>query len=316
MEITDVKKHIMAKQILPFYCFTGEEVGIMNIYIHKIAEVLDAELVFADTVVSVIQKSSGGGLVKRRKVFVIHDDTDFIKQDKIIDDFINNRVLKSDVLILVLNSLDKRSMFYKTYNSSIYEFKHLNSENLSIYVKRKCALSDRNIATLVDICENDYSRILLEIDKIERYQIASKSHTDLSIDGAFQELLETGGIYCPPKDAIFDFVDAVLRRQVRQAYALLEDSYAIGEHVLALLSVLYTNAKQVLQVQACPKDVDTAQSTGLTAWQIKCASAKTGYFSNGDLVYLMRLIQDTEKQIKQGTIEEEYAVDYVLANFL
>lgn len=316
MTLLDVKHQIKSRELLPCYCFTGEEIGIMSIYIHKIAEVLDAQLVNADTVSEIVQNNTGLSLIRQRKIYVIHDDADFLKQEKIWDRFMNGEALKNDTLILVFNSLDKRSKFYKTYSDTIVEFTRLNSSILSVYLKREIALLDSNIEKLIEVCDNDYSRMFLEADKIKQYACFGEEHGyDVTYDEAFRDLLSDGTIHQNPYDAIFDFVDAVLRHQVKRAYVLLENCNAIGEHTLALLSVLYTNAKQTLQLQSCG-DSDIASSTGLTPWQIKMAKSRAGVYRNGDLVYLMRVIQDTERKIKQGQIEEEYAVDYVLTNIL
>jgi DNA polymerase III delta subunit len=159
------------------------------------------------------------------------------------------------------------------------------------------------------MCDNDYSRILLEIDKIKRYS------QELTNDQAFEKLVEEGAIYQPPKDAIFAFVDAVLKRQVKKVYELLAQCYAIGEANMVILSVLFSNTKQVLQVQTC-RSQDIVKSTGLTAWQVKCAKDKCGNYTNGELVNIIRLIQKVQKGIITGQIEDNLAVEYLLVNIL
>ena len=37
------------------------------------------------------------------------------------------------------------------------------------YIQREIDLSERNCKRLIDICDGNYGRILLEIDKIRRY---------------------------------------------------------------------------------------------------------------------------------------------------
>lgn len=312
MDILEVKQHIKNKQLLPFYCFTGEETGIMRICINKMAECINAELVFADTVADILYSSMNTSLITGRKIFVIRDDLEFLKHEDVWSDFTDGKMQKNNILILTLQALDKRSKFYKTYESTITEFKRLNSSILSTYLKHEINLSEQNTKSLIEICENDYSRMLLEADKIKNYSDVE----NVDNDTAFIKLVNDGTINRPPQDAIFSFVDAVLRHQVNRAYELLMDCYAIGESRLALLSVLYTNAKQMLQVQSCPSGADVSKTTGLTGWQIKCAREKIGFYKIGDLVYIMRIIQNTEKGIKQGRIEEEVSVDCVLANIL
>lgn len=133
-------------------------------------------------------------------------------------------------------------------------------------------------------------------------------------DEAFEKLLEDGTIHQFPKDAIFDFVDAILDRKVNQVYDLFRQCQEVGEGTLVMLSVLYNNVKAVLQVQSCDNK-DITGTTGLTGWQIKCAKEKAGVYSNEDLMYLMKLIQKVEKGIKTGLIEDSIAVEYILVKF-
>ena len=183
------------------------------------------------------------------------------------------------------------------------------------YIKKYLNLTANNCSKLIDVCERSYGRILLEIDKIRQYRKALDLIRDdeMTDDYFFEQLLKNGTIYKPPKDAIFDFVDAVLRRKSALSFDLLRQCYAVGEATMVLLSVLYTNVKQVLQVQSY-KGNNIEKGTGLTSWQIKCAKDKMGHYSIGELVYMMRLIQKTEQGIKEGKVDEDIAVDYILVN--
>ena len=84
---------------------------------------------------------------------------------------------------------------------------------------------------------------------------------------------------------------------------------------MVMLSVLYTNARQVLQVQAC-KHADVSKSTGLTAWQIKCAKEHANRYSIEELEYMLYMIEKCESGIKTGTMDEDVAVPYVLTHVL
>ena len=322
MTVNEFKQEIRSRKPKSFYCLTGEEIGIRNIYIHKLAEFINARLVYIDKVSDIMSNATNNSLFAERRVYVVYDDEEFLKHEEVWEQFSNGTMLDNDILVLVFNSLDKRSKFYKTYDLSIVEFNRLNEAILSVYVQREISLSDKNTKLLIEACESDYSRIMLEIDKIKHYVNTFRLTDDAQKydvsrwNIAFEQLLDDGTIYLQPYDAIFDFVDAVLRHQVKRAYELYENCKGVNENTLALLSVLYTNAKQMLQVMACPKDADPTQSAGLTAWQVKCARERIGFYRIGDLVYIMRIVQDTEKKIKQGLIEDSVAIDYVLASIL
>ena len=169
----------------------------------------------------------------------------------------------------------------------------------------------------MDICEYLYGHCLLEIDKILQYVDGCVREygkpCDVDINGVFKSLLEDGTIYVPPKEALWDFIKAVLQNKPKLAFDLWYDLKELEAPTLSILSNLYNNTKQLLQVQTC-QSKDIAKTTGLTAWQIKNAKECVGRWRPGDLVYLMRLIQQTESGIKSGKIEESIAVEYILTS--
>lgn len=312
MDITAVKQQIQKKQPQHFYIFVGEEVAVMDIYINKIAECINVKPTRADSVADIMHKLTGNSFLSVPQCYVIREDTDFIKSD-VVQDFVDEKIQNQNIVILAFYSLDKRTKFYKAYNSSIVNFERLNEQIISKYIHKEIDLSERNTRMLAEICEFDLSRIYLEIDKIRTYTSAgreSKTH-----DQSFELLVKEGVIYEPPYDAIFDFVDAVLKRKVKLAYNLYRQCQDIGESNLTLLSVLQSNAKSTLQVQSCSSK-DVANSTGLTGFQIKLAKERCGYYKNRELVDMMRLIQKVERSIKTGEIEESVSIEYVLVNCL
>ena len=310
MDITVVKQQIQKKEVQHFYIFVGEEIEVMKVYIDKIAECINVKPTRADSVADIMPKLTSNSFLSTPQCYVIREDNEFIKSDA-VQDFVDEKIQNQNIIILCFYSLDKRTKFYKAYNSSIVEFNRLNERNLSVLIAQKIQLSERSTKMLMEICEFDLGRIYLEIDKIKTYSECNK----LTYEASLTELINAGTIYEPPYDAIFDFVDAVLKRKVKLAYNLYQQCRDIGESNLALLSVLFTNAKAVLQVQSCTSK-DVAKSTGLTGWQIKCAKDKCGYYRNRELVQMMRIVQNTEKGIKTGEIEEGMAIDYVLVNVL
>ena len=108
---------------------------------------------------------------------------------------------------------------------------------------------------------------------------------------------------------------AILKRQVNRVYYLLNQCREVGEANMAILSVLYNNAKQVLQVQAC-ESKDVCKATGLTAWQVKCAKEKCGVYTDAELVIMLKLIQRIQKDIITGRLEESVSIDYLLVQIL
>ena len=312
MNITDVKTDIKNKTIKPYYIFAGEEIEIQRIYIAKIAEVLGYQVIRPENIADVWSSIITPTLFDTPAVYVVRDDKDLLQND-VLQTQLENITLNGNIIIHLLSSVDKRTKWYKSNSAKIVLFERLSTDMLIKYCQREITLNKSNCERLIAICENDYSRILLEIDKIKKYMQAT--HAEDMPNNSFECLLAENAIAVPPQDAIFALVDAILNRNICQTYDLLEQCYAVGEANMVILSVLYNNAKQVLQVQAC-ESRDIVKSTGLTPYQVKCAKEKCGHYYNDELEDMLRLIQKIQKGIITGQIEDELSVNYLLVNIL
>jgi DNA polymerase III delta subunit len=311
MDLSTLKTHIKNKTFDPMYIFTGPEVGVMDIYIKQMAKVQDAIVTRLDGIEDLAKKMHKGSMLKNAQIYILRDSKEFIQDNELALKITQKNALTGVPLILIYTSIDKRSKFYKTFQDTIVDFQPLKPEILKKYIQKDIQLSDGAYEKLMEVCEYDYSRILLEVDKIKRYCQATHNNAE----SAFGTLMKAGAIFQPPKDAVFDFVDAVLKGKKDLAFYLLKSSYEFGEATMVLLSNLYNSTKQLLQVQSFNGDGKITEATGLTPFQVKLASERKGRNSTGDLIYLMRLVRDTEKGIKTGVIEELMALPYILTNY-
>ena len=311
MDLSTLKTHIKTQKFDPMYIFTGPEVGVMDIYIKQMAKVRNATVTRLDGIEDLAKKMHKGSMLKNAQIYILRDDKAFIQDNELALKITQKNALTGEPLILIYSNIDKRSKFYKSFQDQIVEFQPMKSDILVKYIQKEITLSNDAYNKLIEVCESDYSRILLEVDKIKRYAEAR----GIASESAFNLLLKEGAIFQPPKDAVFDFVDAVLKGKKTLAFELLRSSYEYGEATMVLLSNLYNSTKQLLQVQSFNGSGKITEATGLTPFQVKLASERKGRNSVGDLIYLMRLVRDTEKGIKTGAIEESMAMPYILANF-
>ena len=317
MDVNTIKAQIKQQKIGNFYIFTGPEWQGQKIYFEQMSKVSGKKIYRVDSIMEIYRKLRTNSFSESSYIYIARDDKEFMQNEKLQQQL--NSLLKNNTYILLLTNVDKRTKFYKKYKNDIVEFEYFKEASLIKYIQKEISLSTDNCKKLIDMCENDYGRILLEIDKIKQYEQywqthERKSHVSMNPDNCFIDLIQNGAIYIPPKDAIFDFVEAVMCRSMK-CWNLLQQSFEVGEASLVLLSVLYNNVKQTLQVQSCDSK-DISKYTGLTGWQIQCAKNHLNKYSNGELVYAMRLIQQVESGIKTGRIEDEFSVPYVLVNML
>lgn len=312
MDVATLKAKIKSKQLPSYLIFSGPEWKVQELYIQQIAKVTNKEIRRIDSVSDIYGKLKNKSFTSGSYIYIVRDDKDLIQNEKLQNN-LETGILGENILIHLITNIDKRTKFYKRYTSDIIEFERLSESMLKKYILKEINLSERNLTLLIACCENDYGRILLEIDKIKRY--VNYLGPAPMYDGVFEKLLQDGTIYEPPYDAIFDLVDAILDRKVNLSFDLLQQSYEIGESTLVILSVLYSTTKVVLQIQSYDGD-NLSRATGLTGWQIKNAKKHVGKYSEKELNYILRLIQKIESGIKTGRIEDEIAVPYLLAKIL
>lgn len=314
MEVINLKQAIIDKTLDNFYIFTGVEAKVARIYIDKISEVSSKPLRFIDKVSDIYGKSNS--LFSESYTYVCIGDSDFVKSEHAWETVEGS--IGDNILILWLSDIDKRSKFYKQFSDRIiYNFEPLIENTLRKHLKAELKLSDKNLGTLLRLCENDYGKCLLEVDKVKQYKIGygKDKQEIMPDDGAFLHLVTDGAIDRPIQTVIFDFADAVIRREYRNSWWLLDECMIAEESALKMTVVLYKTFKRVLQVQSCKSD-NIAVATGLSDWEIRYGRNNAGKYSIGELVRALRIIRQTEYDFKRGQIDEEYMIPYILVSVL
>lgn len=316
MDVGTLKSYIKLKTIPSFLIFGGEEWKVQEIYIQQITRATGFETKRIDSITDVYVNLKNRSFIQKPVIYIVRDDKELMQNEK-LQAQIEKGLLADNILILLLTNIDKRTKFYKQFKERICLFERLSDSLLKKYTLKELKLSERNLERLIDICEHDYGRILLEIDKISRYCSAQSSDgkPTLLADTALDWLVEDGTIHEPPYDAIFDLVSAILDRKVNKAFDLLQQSYAVGEATLVILSVLYKGAKAVLQIQTYEGE-NLSKATGLSCWEIKNAKPHVNKYGYEELIYILQLIQKIERGIKTGRMEDEFAMQYLLTHIM
>ena len=313
MTYTDIKRHLQDGTTPNFIIFTGEEREVQLAYIRKIAESKQQVIKRIDGVGEAF-KTQGLSLLGQSVCYVCSEDSEFQKAESVWDTI--NESVGNNTLIYQVPKIDKRSKFYTYFESQILVFDHMTEQVLIKHIKYILPLSTENCKELIAICENDYSRILLEIDKIiEYWEAVNDGVVTINEDAIFRKFVDEGTIYRPPTDAIFEWVDALLRGQPKRAFRLYEECKELGEPSLRLLLVLYQGIKRLLQVQSC-KASNISENTGLSQWEINLVKDKVNIYGTLELVNALKVIRALEKGIKTGQVEEEFTVPYAMVSLL
>ena len=318
MELVDLMKSISCNSIPHFLILYGEEQKIIDIYIQNIVQSVGGKRVVVDNVSQVIKDNGKKSLDKSIKVYVSTEDTAFMTKDESWENVRNS--MRKNYIILRYHSLDKRSAFVKKNQKSIVEFSHLSDEVLQQYIYRDLPyLSDENVSKLISYCNNDYGRILLEIDKIWQAQSSRLSNFNINLDSndCFEELDKQGLFHKEIGDITFELTDAVLGGYPEKAVQKLDEAKRKGEPAMMIASILYNGFRNLLAYQGLGSNKQGAvERTGLYKGDIWRCSKNVGGYSIEEVKRNMLICQNIESGIKTGTVDEDIALEYLVLSCL
>ena len=314
MQLADLKKQIHSGDLKHFYIFAGEETGIMKLYLEQISKKLNKRIEYLDTVQAAFERTARAGLVANNKIFVVQDDKSFLRMENMWNRV--SQVLRRDTLILVYSKIDKRSKFFK--NNDFVAFDPMLPQNLAHYLIKACGINEQNAIQLANICERSYSRCMQECDKISAYVGYRQSVFDpITPDMAFRLLLSNGTIHKPIGDITFQVVDSIMdRNNVKEIEQRMMEVREIREPRLLLISLLYNQFRSLLMYQTLTDKSTASQVAGLSPHDIYAARKRANLYSTNEILRAMKILQELEFGIKSGTVSEEIALDYFIAQVI
>lgn len=313
MELVDLMKRISSNDIPHFLILFGEEQTILNIYLTHILEVTDTKRISADSVSYIMQNINKKSLDKSIRLYVVQDDMVFLRAEDSWETVRNTPT--KDYIILRYHSLDKRSAFVKKNQQNLVEFSRLTKEVLQTYISKDLPdLSEKNSSKLVEYCNYDYGRILMEIDKIKQY---SSVRTDLTIDSCFVQLDKQGLFHKEIGDITFELTNAVLGGYPETAIQKLDEAKRKGEPAMMIVSILYNGFRNLLAYQGLGSNKQGAmERTGMTKGELYGCTKNVGGYSIAEVKRNMLKCQEIEAGIKMGTIDEDIALEYAVLSCL
>ena len=285
-----------------FYILIGDDYFLQKNKIQQLAG--DKKIIYCDNIMQAFNKCKTKSLFNIPACYVVKNDDEFVKNNKLWEFNANN-----NLLIVVYQDLDKRKAFYKKFKNNIQIINHLSKPVLLKQLQKMYPIQQNNLNILIDRCENDLNRIMLEIDKLINY--ARYTNTDLN--ATCTKFLKHNLIYKPPKDAIFDLVDAILARSNKhKIYELLYECYAINENNLAIIKTLGMQFEKLLIVQnggilGILDDVPTFVITKLK---------NNSMYTTEEICNIILFLHEVDYKFKIGKIDDSVLMEYILNRIL
>lgn len=317
MELVDLMKRISSNDIPHFLILFGEEQTILNIYLTHILEVTNTKRISADSVSYIMQNINKKSLDKSIRLYVVQDDMAFLRAEDSWETVKNTPT--KDYIILRYHSLDKRSAFVKKNQQNLVEFSRLTKEVLQTYISKDLPdLSEKNSSKLVEYCNYDYGRILMEIDKIKQWQEHYTNNEGTpNTDSAFKLLDKQGLFHKEIGDITFELTNAVLGGYPETAIQKLDEAKRKGEPAMMIVSILYTGFRNLLAYQGLGSNKQGAmERTGMTKGELYGCTKNVGGYSITEVKRNMLKCQEIEAGIKMGTVDEDIALEYAVLSCL
>lgn len=309
MDIKDLKEELLKGKTRPYYVFIGDELALQDIYIAKISEVSNLSVVRSDDVKSIYSKLTAKSLFKApASIYVVRNDEDYYKSSA-WKNLLNLKDLKGNILILLYSGVKKTSDFCKAHEAVLTSFDLINANLLKNRLEATTGLNTSYCEELVKMSGGNYGVIKNELYKLYRFSMI----TGRSLLSSFIESKNSGLLHEEIGDIIFDFTNAIVDKNIKKAFALYPKILQTEDgNAIKLLSVLYNTFRNVLMVQSTPLKERTEQVLGLTRGQIYMTNQKCNRYNLFELVKIIKTIRYLEKGIKVGTVEEKFAIPYLM----
>ena len=304
MNLVDLKTKLVMNELPDLMIFTGEETGVMEIYIQQIINKLNLPVSKASSVADIFKLCSGNSFFKSKKLFIVSDDLDFIKNGSGWDNIkkLNNKI------ILRYHNYDSRLGFWKKFEQETVVFERMNLNVLVNHLSKEFNLPVHYTTILAQNCDCDYIRCKIELNKVICYSKAK----GISLEDAFRICLNDGVLCLDTNSTIDDFINSVVTRNYNkmfQLYSILEKQ---GIAALKILNFLYNSFKGILVAQTIHSARNVQQNTGINYYQYMKSKELSGHYTNEHIEDILYRIMQVEQGIKSGTISETISVDYLL----
>lgn len=289
VNLMEFMTHIKEDRLLPFYIFTGEEIGLMNVYLAKMKTPVKRE----SSVASILRPLTQRSIVANDKVFAVRDDKDFLSTEsrwKSLED------IKYGTLILLYTKIDGRSKFLKQFSDHVVQFDRMTTTQLMNHFSKKFKVPANLLEQVIELCDRDYSRIENELDKISRVQLP----TEEAVDSLIHKDLQF---------EVFEAVDSVIRYGPQRAFEYVQTLIATQDNVLGFLTLLYNNFAAASRILG----TENAKESTVNVKQFTINKIKSNFNYSLDSAFEgMTIIGDIVEGIKTGLYTDVVGVQICL----
>ena len=233
MNVVELKACITSNNIPNLLVFTGEERVVLQVYIDQIikktASLFNCKK--CDTVAQIFQYNIGSLFSTKANLFIVEDDEVFFKTSEAWDNI--KKVCEKNKIILCYHTYDARQGFWKKFKKETVVFEKLEANILAKHLQQDYKLPFETCVVVAKGCDCDFSRSLLELDKLKCLSHHLGEELSQSFFNKYKDVLCLDNY-----KTIFDWVQSVLQKNWTESFKLYRDLKEKQEPVVKLLSIL------------------------------------------------------------------------------
>lgn len=215
-----------------------------------------------------------------------------------------------NILILISDNIDKR----KKITALLTKKAELIEGKINIHNIIKNQLEDYSITTvaekkLLEYCQDDYERIINEIDKLKLYKLEDKKIEDCDVSSIVMKNLD---------DNIFNLADSILSKNKKEAFELYNNFLLHGEQVVNIIRILANKIRLIYQVKILLNDGNSDQAISkllkIHEYPVKLAREKGYHYNETVLLDNLEKLADLDLEIKSGRTTGQVEFELLLAS--
>lgn len=313
MQLSDLMIAISNNKIPHFLILFGDEQAILDEYIKHIVK--DKQVIHCDTVSNVLSQCNRKSLVNTHRVYIVSGDDSFKSAEDVWENVMSTFNNSKHYLILRYTSINKTIKFYTRNKQNCVEFSRLGNDVLLTYISRYLPdLGVKYAQELIDYCNHDYGRILMEVDKIKQWKECNTDDEGTpNTDSVFKLLDKQGLFHKEIGDITFELTDAVLGGYTDTAIQKLDEAKRKDENPILIASILYNGFRNLMAYKGLGANhKDAMARTGMTKGELWGCNKNIGGYSFEELKRNTLFCQSVEVALKQGTLDADIGLDYLV----
>lgn len=202
----------------------------------------------------------------------------------------------------------KKLINSESFEDLIVHVPKLENWQIIDYANSRCdGVDQSSLQELINNCNYNIYRLENELSKIYIFD----KNKQQSI---FNMMLEDNAFIDISKYKIFDFSNAIIKRDIKTIAAVFEKISSIDIEPIGLLTILVNQFRNIISIQLANNP--TPESTGLKPNQFWAIKHSCGLYNKDQLVKIYLFLTDIDRQIKTGDMPMNYLIDYLIVKVM